>query len=40
VLGNGDKNHTDTVRALVNAEADVTIPDGGGSTPLKLAKCR
>jgi ankyrin repeat protein len=40
VLGNGDKNHTVTVRALVAAGADVTIPDGDESTPLKLAKHR
>ena len=40
VLGNGGKNHTDTLRALVEAGADVNIPDGSGSTPLKLANSR
>ena len=40
VLGNGGKNHTDTLRALVDAGADVNIPDGSGSTPLQLAKSR
>lgn len=40
VLGNGGKNHTDTLRALVEAGANVNIPDGSGSTPLRLAKNR
>ena len=40
VLGNGGKNHIDTLRALVDAGADVNIPDGSGSTPLTLAKNR
>ena len=40
VLGNGGKNHTDTLRALIDAGANVNIPDGSGSTPLKLAKNR
>jgi ankyrin repeat protein len=40
VLGNGGKDHTDTLRALVDAGANVNIADGGGSTPLKLAKDR
>ncbi len=40
VLGNGGKNHTDTLRALVDAGANLNIPDGSGSTPLKLAKNR
>lgn len=40
VLGNGGKNHTDTLRALVDAGANVNIPDGSGSTPLTLAKNR
>lgn len=34
------KNHTETLRALVEAGADVNIPDGGGSTPLQLAQSR
>ena len=40
VLGDGGKNHTETLRALVDAGADVNIPDGSGSTPLKLARNR
>ena len=40
VLGNGGKNHTDSLRALVDAGANLNIPDGSGSTPLKLAKNR
>ena len=40
VLGNGGRNHTETLRALVEAGANVNIPDGNGSTPLKLARDR
>ena len=40
VLGNGGKNHTETLRALVEAGAGVNIADGNGSTPLKLARDR
>jgi ankyrin repeat protein len=40
VLGDGGKNHTETLRALVEAGADVNLPDGSGSTPLKLARSR
>src|SRR4051812_30147779 len=40
VLGDGGRNHTETLRALVDAGANVNIPDGTGSTPLKLAKNR
>ena len=40
VLGNGGPNHTETLRALVEAGANVNIPDGNGSTPLQLAKNR
>jgi uncharacterized protein len=40
VLGDGGQNHTETLRALVEAGADVNIPDGSGSTPLKLAQSR
>lgn len=40
VLGDGGKNHTETLRALVEAGADVNIPDGNGATPLKLAQSR
>lgn len=40
VLGDGGKNHTDTLRALVEAGANVNLADGKGSTPLALAKSR
>jgi ankyrin repeat protein len=40
VLGNGGKNHTETLRALVDAGTSVNIPDGSGSTPLQLARNR
>ena len=40
VLGDGGQNHTETLRALVGAGANVNIPDGSGATPLKLAKAR
>jgi ankyrin repeat protein len=40
VLGDGGRNHTETLRALVEAGANVNIPDGSGSTPLTLARGR
>ena len=40
VLGDGGRNHADALRALVEAGANVNIPDGTGSTPLKLARDR
>lgn len=40
VLGDGGKNHTETLRALVEAGADVNLADGSGATPLRLAKSR
>ena len=40
VLGDGGNNHTETLRALVGAGANVNIPDGSGSTPLTLARNR
>jgi ankyrin repeat protein len=40
VLGDGGNNHTETLRALVEAGANVNIPDGSGSTPLTLARNR
>ncbi|MBV9954463.1 MAG: ankyrin repeat domain-containing protein [Pseudolabrys sp.] len=40
VLGNGGKDHIDTLKALVEAKADVNIPDRNGTTPLGLAKGR
>ena len=40
VLGNGGKDHTDTLKALVEAKANVDLPDRNGTTPLGLAKGR
>ena len=40
VLGNGGRNHTDTLEALVKAGANVNLPDRAGVTPLRLAKGR
>ena len=40
VLGDGGKNHTDTLDALVKAGANVNLPDRSGFTPLRLAKVR
>jgi ankyrin repeat protein len=40
ILGDGGPDHTETVRALVEAGADATIPDGMGRTPLDLARAR
>lgn len=40
VLGNGGERHTATLKALVEAGADVNIPDRSGATPLTLAKGR
>jgi uncharacterized protein len=40
VLGDGGKNHTDTLEALVKAGANLNLPDRSGFTPLRLAKAR
>jgi uncharacterized protein len=40
VLGDGGKNHTATLDALVKAGANVNIADRNGVTPLQLAKRR
>ncbi len=40
VLGNGGRNHIDTLDALVKAGANVNLPDRAGTTPLTLAKGR
>lgn len=40
VLGDGGPRHTETVRALVTAGADVDLPDGNGVRPLTLARQR
>jgi ankyrin repeat protein len=40
VLGDGGRNHTDTLAALVKAGANVNISDRNGVTPLQMAKSR
>ena len=40
VLGDGGPRHTATLKALVEAGADVNIADRGGATPLTLARGR
>jgi ankyrin repeat protein len=40
VLGDGGRNHTDTLGALVQAGANVNIPDRDGVTPLGQARTR
>jgi ankyrin repeat protein len=40
VLGDGDANHTATLKALVDAGADVNLAERGGRTPLELAQAR
>lgn len=40
VLGDGGANHVATLAALVEAGANVSLPDGAGVTPLQLAKRR
>jgi ankyrin repeat protein len=40
VLGDGGAKHTDTVEALVDAGADVDLPDRSGTSPLQHARRR
>ncbi len=40
VLGDGGPRHIETVRALVNAGANLQLTDRSGNTPLRLAKPR
>ena len=40
VLGDGGASHTATVEALVEAGADVNLPDRDGKTPLRHARTR
>ena len=40
VLGDGGPRHTDTLKALVEAGANVNLPDRHGQTPLALARSR
>jgi ankyrin repeat protein len=40
ILGDGGPRHTETVRALVEAGANLKIPDRNGVTPLEHAEAR
>jgi uncharacterized protein len=40
VLGDGGSRHQQTLQALVDAGADITLPDRQGRTPLALARMR
>jgi ankyrin repeat protein len=40
VLGDGGSRHQQTLQALVDAGADITLPDRQGRTPLALARLR
>ena len=40
ILGEGGRAHTETVRLLVDAGADVNLPDEAGTTPLDHARRR
>jgi ankyrin repeat protein len=40
VLGDGGPRHTDTLKALVEAGANVNLTDRNGQTPLSLARSR
>ncbi|MBM4313564.1 MAG: ankyrin repeat domain-containing protein, partial [Deltaproteobacteria bacterium] len=40
VLGDGGPRHTETLKALVEAGANVNLPDRHGQTPLSLARSR
>jgi hypothetical protein len=40
VLGDGGPRHTATLKALVDAGANVNLADRGGTTPLALARAR
>jgi ankyrin repeat protein len=40
ILGRGDANHTEVVRLLVSAGANVNLADGSGKTPLAHARER
>jgi len=40
VLGEGGRRHTETLRLLVEAGADINLPDGQGTSPLALARSR
>jgi len=40
VLGDGGRNHVDTLQALIDAGANLNLADRQGQTPLALAQGR
>ena len=40
VLGDGGRHHVETLRALIEAGASITVTDRNGQTPLALARAR
>ena len=40
VLGDGGPRHQDTLRALIDAKANLDLPDRSGQRPLQLARSR
>ena len=40
VLGDGGSPHVETLKALIDAGANLNIADRGGQTPLALARAR
>jgi uncharacterized protein len=40
VLGDGGRNHVDTLKALIDADANLNLADRQGQTPLALARAR
>jgi ankyrin repeat protein len=40
VLGDGGRRHQDTLRALIDAGANLQLADREGRTPLQLARSR
>lgn len=40
ILGGGDERHAEIVRMLINAGADINLPDKEGITPLEHARSR
>jgi ankyrin repeat protein len=40
VLGDGGPKHIDTLKALIEAKANLNLPDRSGRTPLALARAR
>jgi hypothetical protein len=40
VLGDGGKRHQSTLKALIDAKANLQLTDRQGNTPLALAKSR